>query len=533
MGRCVVTLEFRSLSLSHIGVIGSGQIGPDIALHFARELWPHRVRVTVLDVSEKALSQGRAKLERKLEKDVSGQRLSAEAAAAIRDLTRFSADYADLGGAGLVVEAATENLELKRRIFSDLRGRLGPAAALISNSSHLTPEEMFCALPHPERGLVVHYFFPAERNPMVEVVAGAETDPALVQDMLLFYQWIGKLPIRVGSRYGYAVDPIFEGQFLAAALCVEKGLGTVKEVDAVSREALGATVGSFTAMNLAGGNPLIDHGLAECGRRFHGWFRSPALLKRQLELAKPWEVAARGETVDVEPARRQSIVRRLRGANFGLVGQIMDAGIVEVADHDLLLRAALDIKPPYSFMNELGIGESLRLVEEYAAAYPAFPVPQCLKRQAAAGRPFELPTVRRSDRGAVAVLEIRNPLHKNSLDDKTCGELARFLGELRAEDAVRAVVLTGFGRDFYASGPEGAALEALLVSARRLGKPLVHAINGKAEGAGRRLLLTGVGGIAAAQRPGAPALVPSVETAPFSDLVERACARALELARQF
>ncbi len=524
-----MTLEFRSLSLSHLGVIGSGQIGPDIALHFARELWPYRARVTVVDVSEKALSQGRAKLERKLEKDVQGKRLSAEAAAAVRELTRFTSDYGELAGAGLVVEAASENLELKRRIFADLRGRLGPQAALISNSSHLTPEEMFSGLSHPERGLVVHYFFPAERNPMVEVVAGAKTDPGLESDVLLLYQWLGKLPIRVGSRYGYAVDPIFEGQFLAAALCVEEGLGTVKEVDAVSREALGATVGSFTAMNLAGGNPLIDHGLAECGRRFCGWFRSPALLKRQLELGKPWDVPARGETVNVEPERRETIVRRLRGANFGLVCQIQDAGIIDIADHDLLLRAALDIRPPYAFMNELGVGESLRLVEEYAAAHPPFPVPECLRRQAALGRPFELPAVRRSDRGAVAVLEIRDPLQKNALDDKTCAELSRWLSDLRAQDAVRAVVLTGFGRDAFASGPEGAALAALLESVRRLGKPLVCALNGRADGAGRAVLGAAAAGMAAEPRPGAPAIEPSLETSPFPDLVERACARALEL----
>ena len=69
------------------------------------------------------------------------------------------------------------------------------------------------------------------------------------------------------SRYGYAVDPIFEGLFLAAALAVEKGLATVKEADAIASRALGMGVGPFTAHNLAGGNPITRHGLSEMHTR--------------------------------------------------------------------------------------------------------------------------------------------------------------------------------------------------------------------------------------------------------------------------
>ncbi len=90
---------------------------------------------------------------------------------------------------------------------------------------------------------MVHYFFPAERNPLVEIVPGEETSEEVAAWLLDFYEAIGKVPIRVESRYGYAIDPIFEGLFQAAALAVEEGLGTTREVDDVAREVLGLAVG--------------------------------------------------------------------------------------------------------------------------------------------------------------------------------------------------------------------------------------------------------------------------------------------------
>ena len=152
---------------------------------------------------------------------------------------------------------------MKLRIFERLASLCGPDAILASNSSHIEPEEIFASLPPAarKRALVLHYFFPADRNPVVEVVSGRETDPVVADAMMAFYEQIGKVPVRVASRFGFAVNPVFEGLFLAAALAVESGLGTVKEVDAAARRALGLGVGPFTAMNLTGGNPITNHAL--------------------------------------------------------------------------------------------------------------------------------------------------------------------------------------------------------------------------------------------------------------------------------
>jgi 3-hydroxyacyl-CoA dehydrogenase len=345
---------FRDRVLDRIGIVGSGNIGPDIALYFAKALHPFGVPVVVVDVAAQAVERGRAKFEQKLAKARESGAFTAEAAEAMLAGTSFTTDYERLRGASLVVEAATESLEVKRSIFSRLESLCGPSAILASNSSHIEPEAIFAGLRRPERTAVIHHFFPAERNPLVEIVPGGSTDLALTPWLLAFYEAIGKIPILVGSRYGYAINPVFEGLFLAAALAVEEGLGTTREVDAVARRALGLGVGPFTAMNLTGGNPITAHALDQMAR-FGAWWHTPRLMKDAIASGRPWEVPRRDETVEVPPERERLIGDTMRGAYFGLVGQILDTGIVGLADLELGVETGLVMRPPFAYMGELGV----------------------------------------------------------------------------------------------------------------------------------------------------------------------------------
>src|SRR5512134_2452520 len=118
-----------------VGIVGSGQIGPDIALHMTKAMQPHGVPVVVVDVSEKALAAGKGKLEKKIDKGVETQAFKPDFAAAMKANTIFTTDYGQLKGADLVIEAASEDLPIKRRIFKQLEAALAPNAILASNSS--------------------------------------------------------------------------------------------------------------------------------------------------------------------------------------------------------------------------------------------------------------------------------------------------------------------------------------------------------------------------------------------------------------
>ena len=213
-----MSFTHRGKTLSKIAVIGSGQIGPDIALFFAKVLAPYGVRTVVVDVADEALQRGQAKLQKKIAKGVESGAFTAEQQAVMLEHVEFTRDYDAIGGANLVVEAATEDKALKGRIFDQVESLVADDAILASNSSHLEPEVIFQGAKNKDRTLVIHYFFPAERNLMVEIVPSAQTDPKIADWLLSLYEWMGKAPIRVTSRYGYALDPIFEGLFQACAL---------------------------------------------------------------------------------------------------------------------------------------------------------------------------------------------------------------------------------------------------------------------------------------------------------------------------
>ncbi len=500
-----MTYRSPAIVLSKIGIVGSGQIGPDIALYFAKALQSHGVTVEVVDIAPDALERGRAKLAQKVEKGrETGAFKPAEAEAIVRAVT-FSSDYGRLAGSDLVIEAATENVTTKRRIFAQLEQLCAPDALLASNSSHLPPEDIFAELAHPERALVIHYFFPAERNPLVEIVPGRRTQPAVADRLMAFYEALGKVPILVRSRYGYAVDPVFEGLFLAAAFAVEAGLGTTREVDAAARRALGLGVGPFTAINLTGGNPITDHGLDEMQRRFGGWFRSPRLMKEAIASGRPWEVPGRGEKVTLSADAERRIAEWMQGAYFGLVGQVLDTGIVALEDLEMAIELGLAMRPPFGFMNEVGPARALKLVEAFAATNPDFSVPTCLTRQARSGRPFPIPQVLRRDEGDVAVLTIRRPRVLNALDEEVYRQLTDHFTTIRDDPAVAAVVLTGFGTKAFVSGADVNFLariqtveEGIATSERskvpgglieQLGKPVICALNGSAIGGGNELAM--------------------------------------------
>jgi len=188
--------------VTRIGVIGSGQIGPDIALHFSKVFTPMGTSIVVVDISEEALAQGKKKFDRKIDKGIETRAFRAELGQAMKENVLFTSNYDQLKGCDLVVEAATEDKDLKRRIFTQVADLVAADAVLCSNSSHLEPDVIFEGVSDPARTMVVHYFFPAERNPIVEIVPGANTSKGLVSDMMGFYEAIGKVPIQVKSRYG-------------------------------------------------------------------------------------------------------------------------------------------------------------------------------------------------------------------------------------------------------------------------------------------------------------------------------------------
>lgn len=496
--------KFKNLSISKISVIGAGQIGPDIALHFAKSLSSSGVTVNVIDISPQALEKAQAKAYKKISKGLETGAFKPEQAERIKNSLNFTADYENVRGSQLVIEAATEDENIKDKIFRQVELLTDESCIYLSNSSHMQPEVIFRNIKNKTRGLVAHYFFPAEINPFVELVPGKETDKNILDLLLSFYETIGKVPIMVKSSYGYAIDPIFEGICQTAIMCLEKGWGNEKEIDAAAVKALGLGVGPFTALNLTGGNPITAHGLDKMNKLVMPWFHTPNILHEKNQKKEAWNTAQRGEQVELSKEKEELLVKKFQGAFFALASYIYDIGIVEINDLNMACEMSLVIKAPFSFMNKIGITKSYELVKNFCANHPSFPFPKVLENAKADGG-WKLKDIVTARHDEVMVVTIRRPKVLNALNLEVLEQIKRELENVKNDDSVKSIVITGFGIKAFVSGadlnmlaslktPEEGynnshTFQSVLNYIENYAKPIVCAMNGFAFGGGNELAM--------------------------------------------
>jgi 3-hydroxybutyryl-CoA dehydrogenase len=239
-------------------VIGAGRIGRQIALAFALAGCPVRlcdVKARPRAEADAVLADARREIERDLALMVDEAVVKpTEAADALaRVEPRVGVD--GLGECGFVQEALPELLDVKRAAFARLDGRVRDDAVVASASSTISPRHLADAVPGPERFLVAHWLNPAHIIPLVEVVAGASTAPAVVDRTLALLERLGKTPVRCGDSPGF-IGPRLQVLLMNEAVrLVEEGVATPEDVDRAFRAGMGfryASVGIFEFIDWGG-----------------------------------------------------------------------------------------------------------------------------------------------------------------------------------------------------------------------------------------------------------------------------------------
>jgi enoyl-CoA hydratase/3-hydroxyacyl-CoA dehydrogenase len=234
-----------------VAIVGAGTIGPDIAYYLKSAIAD--LELVMVDLSQSALDRASARIHSYAAKGLAkGKMTEAEAARATAGIST-STDYAVLQESDWVIESATENLPLKRAIFTEVESRVAADALITSNTSSLPAARLFSHLRHPERATVTHFFAPAFLNPVVEVVDW----PAFGREGLQHLRWLfastGKVPLVTADAVCFMLDRIFDNWCNEAGYLL--GDATVEEIDCVAQEFVAA--GPFTVLNLANGNPII------------------------------------------------------------------------------------------------------------------------------------------------------------------------------------------------------------------------------------------------------------------------------------
>jgi enoyl-CoA hydratase/3-hydroxyacyl-CoA dehydrogenase len=477
----------------HVAIIGAGTIGPDIGYYLKSAL--PGMRLTLVDIAQPALDQALARCREYAAKAVARGKMSEAQAAAVTANIVATTDYARLADCDWVIEAATENLALKRRIFAQLEGIVSAQCLITSNTSSLPAARIFAEMKHPQRATVTHFFAPAWRNPVVEVIDWERCDREVLAYLRWAFAMTGKLPLVTADAVCFMLDRVFDNWCNEAALLLDRA--TAAEIDTSASAYVHA--GPFFVLNLARGNPIITE-TNRLQADEEGEHYRPAPIFRSVD---NWLTVAPGKRVDVHAETDAAIRDRLLGVLFSQSVDILDRGIGQPADLNLGCKLALGFRRgPLDLMRDLGEAETRRILDRFAADRPGMPLP---KRPLASYQDF-LRHVLVDDVDGVKVITLRRPEALNALHDELTDEVLAVIKRHENDASVRGFVITGFGARAFCAGADigrfpsllgdaGASAQyardcsRLLVHLDAMKKPVVAALNGMALGGGLELAI--------------------------------------------
>ena len=231
-----------------VAVVGAGQMGNGIAHVFAHA--GHAV--TMIDVSADALARGRATIERNLERQVKKGTLDDAARAAALGRLAESTSLDAVADAALVVEAATENRDLKFRIFRDLDRLAAADAVLASNTSSISITEIGAVTKRPEQVIGMHFMNPVPVMQLVEVIRGLATSDETTARVMELSRAVGKTPVEVTDYPGFVANRILMPMINEAVYCLMEGVGTPEAIDTVMKLGMNHPMGPLALADLIG-----------------------------------------------------------------------------------------------------------------------------------------------------------------------------------------------------------------------------------------------------------------------------------------
>jgi 3-hydroxybutyryl-CoA dehydrogenase len=260
-----------------IGVIGVGAMGAGIAQVAAQA--GHRVLLT--DAHTGAVERAQAGIVRDLGHMVSRGRMTSVQAESVAARIE-AAPLASFGGCGLVVEAIVEDLETKRGLFRTLEEILAADAIIATNTSSLSVTAMAAGLEHPERVVGMHFFNPATRMKLVEVISGLESSPAVAQAVFATAEAWGKKPAFAKSTPGFIVNRIARPFYGEAWRAYTEGAADPATIDAIVRDCGGFPMGPFELMDLIGHDVNLAVSTAVFEATFGERRYAPSLAQQEL-----------------------------------------------------------------------------------------------------------------------------------------------------------------------------------------------------------------------------------------------------------
>lgn len=231
-----------------VGVLGCGLMGRGIAQVAAQNGYQTIVR----EISDELNAKGKAAVVKSLEKFVEKGKLTEDEKAATLDRLSFTTKTGDLSSADIVIEAVTEDLEIKNALWKELDGLCGPDTIFASNTSSLTIAAMAAATQRGDRFVGLHFFNPVPLMKLVEVVRTVTTSAQTIERAMQFAGSLKKQPIAAKDNSGFIVNLLLVPYLLDAIRALEHGVGSVPDIDKGMVLGTGHPMGPFTLLDFVG-----------------------------------------------------------------------------------------------------------------------------------------------------------------------------------------------------------------------------------------------------------------------------------------
>ncbi|MFN3645753.1 MAG: 3-hydroxybutyryl-CoA dehydrogenase [Gemmobacter sp.] len=215
------------MDIRSVGVVGAGQMGNGIAHVFALAGYD----VLLTDISEQALADAVALIDRNIERQVARGKITPEAKAEAMARIRTTLNLAELGPLDLIIEAATERETVKHQIFETLAPHLGPQTILTSNTSSISITRLAARTDRPEKFMGFHFMNPVPVMQLVELIRGIATDEATYQTLLGVVQRLGKTAASAEDFPAFIVNRVLIPMINEAVYALYEGVGNVRSID--------------------------------------------------------------------------------------------------------------------------------------------------------------------------------------------------------------------------------------------------------------------------------------------------------------
>ena len=470
-----------------IAVIGAGTIGPDIAYYLKSAL--PAIKLYLVDVVEEPLKNAEKRLSGYAKKAVDKKKMKEDKAKAVLENIIYTMDYDQIKNCDLVIEAATESIPLKQKIFDSVEKTVSEDTIITSNTSSIPADRIFSKMKKPERTTITHFFAPAWRSLPVEVITWQGASQDTIDYLCWFFASTGKAPIMTGNAICFMLDRIFDNWCNEAAFLLESA--SASQVDKVVEEFVFA--GPFFVLNMANGNPIIIE--TNTLQMEEGPHYRPAPI---LSSVDRWLTHRPGAKIEIPGDIKDTIRDRMLGIFFSQSFDIIDRGIGTNEDLNFGCQIALGFrKGPLDVMQDLGEAEVNRIMKKFQEERPGFP-------QAKGSFSFYQDFKRHvlvDEMDGVIIITIRRPQAMNALSDDITNEILAVLKDNVDNPSVKGFVITGYGNTAFSAGADIGKFPKMLGDSDasvqyakdcagvqlfmdQMDKPIVAAINGMALGGG-------------------------------------------------